>query len=418
MDLNLLLILSRTKSNLIPVVKIIMKESLSEHISLFVFDLFKDNLAPEYLYHNYNHTQQTVEAVEKISKSYDLTSTEQEDLIIAAWLHDTGYVKGYKNHEEESVKIAKTFLGKDFPKDRLELIAKLILSTKVDARHQNIFEDILHDADYINIGKTRFFERASLLRLEWELVDNTNYSELQWAELQLNFIISKNYKTTFCQAKYSEKREENIKNQSEIVEKLKSDLNKLQLKDDSTKAKSTKEGRGIETLYRSVYDNHMNLSSLADTKANIMISVNTIIISLVITLFGSSYTFTGDGISHVRFVFPMLFLVVSSLIAVVFAILSARPTVTSKEKYELSNKTSSALFFGNFAQLTLNEFISHVKGLKEEKESLYTSMSTDIYHLGVVLVRKYKLLAWSYNVFMGGLILCGVSFLVIVIFSS
>ena len=418
MDLNLFIILRHTKSNLIPLVKIIMKESLTDHISLFVFDLFKDNLAPEYLYHNYNHTQQTVEAVEKISKGYDLTSTEQEDLLIAAWLHDTGYVKGYKNHEEESVKITKTFLGKDFPKDRLESIAKLILSTKVDARHQNILEDILHDADYINIGKTRFFERAALLRLEWELVDKTSYSELEWAELQLNFIISKNYKTTYCQAKNSEKREENIKNQSEIVDKLKSDLNKLQSKDDSTKAKSTKEGRGIETLYRSVYDNHMNLSSLADTKANIMISVNTIIISLVITLFGSSYTFTGDGISHVRFVFPMLFLVVSSLVAVVFAILSARPTVTSKEKYELSNKTSSALFFGNFAQLTLNEFISHVKGLKEEKESLYTSMSTDIYHLGVVLVRKYKLLAWSYNVFMGGLILCGVSFLVIVIFSS
>jgi len=417
-DLNLLIILRQIKSNLIPLVKIIMKESLTDHISLFVFDLFKDNLAPEYLYHNYNHTQQTVEAVEKISKSYDLTSAEQEDLIIAAWLHDTGYVKGYKNHEEESVRIAKTFLGKDFPKDRLELIAKLILSTKVDARHQNILEDILHDADYINIGKTRFFERAALLRLEWELVDKTNYSELEWAELQLNFIILKNYKTTYCQAKYSEKREENIKNQSEIIDKLKSDLNKLQSKDDSTKAKSTKEGRGIETLYRSVYDNHMNLSSLADNKANIMISVNTIIISLVITLFGSSYTFTGDGITHVRFVFPMLFLVVSSLIAVVFAILSARPTVTSKEKYELSNKTSSALFFGNFAQLSLNEFISHVKGLKEEKESLYSSMSTDIYHLGVVLVRKYKLLAWSYNVFMGGLILCGVSFLVIVIFSS
>lgn len=415
MDLNLF---SQLKSNLIPLAKRIMKESLTDHLSLFVFDLFKENLDSEYLYHNYNHTQQTVEAVQKIAKSYDLSDAEQEDLVIAAWLHDTGYTKGYKNHEEESVKITKAFLGKDFPKDRLELIVKLILSTKVDARHQNILEDILHDADYINIGKKSFFERAALLRIEWELVDKTTYTELEWSEVQLNFIISKNYKTTYCQAKYGEKREENIKKQREIIDKLKADLNKLQLKDESIKAKATKEGRGIETLYRSVYDNHMNLSSLADNKANIMISVNTIIISLVITLFGSSYTFTGDGISHVRFVFPMLFLVISSLVAVVFAILSARPTVTSKEKYELSNKTSSALFFGNFAQLSLDEFITHVKGLKEEKENLYSSMSTDIYHLGVVLVRKYNLLKWSYNVFMGGLVLCGVSFLVIVIFSS
>ncbi|TKB98750.1 Pycsar system effector family protein [Pedobacter cryophilus] len=395
-----------------------MKESLIDHISVFVFDLFKEKLSTNYLYHNYIHTQQTVEAAEKIAKGYDINSTEKEDLLIAAWMHDTGYTKGYKNHEEESVKIAEGFLGKDFPKARLELIKALILSTKVDEKHANILEEILHDADYINIGKSNFFERAELLRFEWELVYEKTYTDLEWAQVQLDFIISKNFKTTYAQAKYGDKREKNIQQQKEVVEKLKSDQFKLQTKEDSTKLKANKEGRGIETLYRSVYDNHMNLSALADNKANIMISVNTIIISLVITLFGSSYTFTGEGITHVRFVFPMLFLVISSLVAVVFAILSARPNITSKEKYELSNKTSSALFFGNFAQLSLNEFVSHVKGLKDEKESLYSSMSTDIYHLGVVLVKKYKLLTWSYNIFMTGLILCGVSFLVIVIFSS
>ena len=395
-----------------------MKESLIDHISLFVFDLFKEKLSTNYLYHNYIHTQQTVKAVEKIAKGYGLNSVEKEDLLIAAWMHDTGYTNGYKNHEEESAKIAEEFLGKDFPKARLELIKVLILSTKVDEKHNNILEEILHDADYINIGKSNFFERAELLRFEWELVYKKTYTDLEWAQVQLDFIVSKNFKTTYAQAKYGDKREINIKQQRETIEKLKNDQFKLQSKEDSTKLKANKEGRGIETLYRSVYDNHMNLSALADNKANIMISVNTIIISLVITLFGSSYTFTGEGITHVRFVFPMLFLVISSLVAVVFAILSARPTITSKEKYELSNKTSSALFFGNFAQLSLNEFVSHVKGLKEEKETLYESMSTDIFHLGVVLVKKYKLLTWSYNVFMGGLILCGISFLVIVIFSS
>ena len=395
-----------------------MKESLVDHISLFVFDLFKENLSTNYLYHNYIHTQQTLKAAEKIAKGYNLNNTEKEDLLIAAWMHDTGYTKGYKNHEEESVKIAEGFLGKDFPKARLELIKALILSTKVDEQHSNLLEEILHDADYINIGKTNFFERAELLRFEWELVYQKTYTDLEWAQVQLDFIISKNFKTTYAQAKYGDKREKNIQRQKEVIEKLKTDQFKLQSKEDSTKLKANKEGRGIETLYRSVYDNHMNLSALADNKANIMISVNTIIISLIITLFGSSYTFTGEGITHVRFVFPMLFLVISSLIAVVFAILSARPNITSKEKYELSNKTSSALFFGNFAQLSLNEFVNHVKGLKQEKETLYESMSTDIFHLGVVLVKKYKLLTWSYNIFMTGLILCGVSFLVIVIFSS
>jgi hypothetical protein len=113
----------------------------------------------------------------------------------------------------------------------------------------------------------------------------------------------------------------------------------------------------------------------------------------------------------------MAFLVISSLLSVVFAILSARPNITSKEKFELDNKNSSILFFGNFAQIQINEFVNHIKELKKEKEELYDSMTVDIYHLGVVLVRKYKLLTTSYNIFMGGLVVCAVGFLLIMLLS-
>ena len=157
---------------------------------------------------------------------------------------------------------------------------------------------------------------------------------------------------------------------------------------------------------------------MADQKANIMISINTIVVSVIITLFGSGYTFAdSSGFQHMRFVFPMLLLVISSLVSVTFAILSARPNITTKEKYELTNKSSSILFFGNFAQLELKDFVEQIKELKDEKSELYDSMSVDIYHLGGVLVRKYKLLTWSYNIFMVGLILCAVGFVGIIIYS-
>jgi hypothetical protein len=113
----------------------------------------------------------------------------------------------------------------------------------------------------------------------------------------------------------------------------------------------------------------------------------------------------------------MAFLLLTSLLAVVFAILSARPNVTTKEKYELSKKDSSILFFGNFAQLQLREFVDRIKELKEAKEELYDSMSIDIYYLGSVLVRKYNFLSWSYNIFMFGMVICAVGFMVIMLFS-
>ncbi len=389
-----------------------------EDISNYVFKLFKEELPENFIYHNFIHTEQTVNAVEKISAECDLSDEEKENLIIAAWFHDTGYTRDREAHEKESVKIAHKFLDEILTENRFKQIEKLILSTKNGAEQKDLSEEILHDADFVNIGKKKFMERAELLRCEWEKINNMTYSDLEWAELQLNFLISKKFKTTAAVSIYGNNREKNIKKLRQSIEELKTDQYKLQLKEDGVKAKTNKEGRGIETLYRSVYGYHMNLSSMADQKANIMISINTIVVSVIITLFGSGYTFAEIGsFQHVRFVFPMAFLVISSLVSVTFAIISARPNVTTKEKFELNNKSSSILFFGNFAQLQLKEFVDHIRTLKDQKDELYDSMTIDIYHLGGVLVRKYKLLKWSYNIFMIGLIVCAISFLVIMVYS-
>lgn len=391
---------------------------LIDDIAKYVFDLMNDQLSDDCVYHNFRHTEQTAEACIELTENIELEQTEKEDIIIAAWFHDIGYIKDYKNHEEESVIIAREYLKNKLPEDRIKNIEGLILSTKVNTELKTLSEEILHDADYINIGKKSFPQRAELLRVEWENLMKKEFNDVEWAQQQLDFLIRKKYKTIYAIRKYGERRDKNIKKQRERIEKSKTDLYKQHLKEESVKVKAQKEGRGIETLYRSVYDYHINLSSIADTKANIMISINTIIVSIIITLFGSGYTFTGSGtFTSVRFVFPMSFLVISSVLSVVFAILSARPNITTKEKFELKNKNSSILFFGNFAQLQISDFVNHIRELKNEKEDLYESMTVDIYHLGAVLVRKYKLLTWSYNIFMGGFVLCALGFLVIMLFS-
>ncbi|WP_256008927.1 Pycsar system effector family protein [Desertivirga xinjiangensis] len=386
----------------------------------FVFNLFREKLQSDYVYHNYKHTLQTTKACKELAEAYNLTSRDYEILMLAALFHDTGYTEVYKGHEEASVRILKEFLGNDYPLEDLKKIEELILSTSALHTPNGTLQEILHDADYINIGKKKFSQRAELLRIEWERVLGKTYSDLEWAEEQLNFLICKSYITEEAILKYDGTREENIRIQREKIELLRIEGEKLKAKLDKTSPenKVQKEGRGIETLYRSLYEYHINLSSIADNKANIMISINTIIISLVITLFGSGYTFSGQNeFGSLRFVIPMAVLLITSLLAVVFAVLSSRPNVTSKERYELKKKDSSILFFGNFAQLHLHEFVNRIKELKKEKEELYDSMSIDIYHLGAVLVKKYRLLSWSYNIFMGGLVLCAVGFVVIMLFS-
>lgn len=379
----------------------------------YVFNLFKDKLPGDYVYHNYNHTAETAKACKKLSKSYNLTSRDYEVLMLAAIFHDTGYITTYDNHEEESVKFMKEYLTGNYSDDDISEIESLILSTKYRTVPDGSLQEILHDADYINLGSKNFDHRADLLRIEWERILQKTYSEEEWAQIQLQFLLDTQFKTEDAVLNYNEQKELNILKQRGKIDKFTKESSKAQ-----SKAKPVKDGRGIETLYRSVYDYHISLTSIADNKANMMISINTIIISIVITLFGTGFTFSSQSeFGSVRFVFPMAFLLLTSLLAVVFAILSARPNVTTKEKYELTKKDSSILFFGNFAQLQLREFVDKIKELKQQKDELYDSMSIDIYYLGSVLIKKYNFLSWSYNIFMFGMVICAVGFVIIMLFS-
>ena len=380
-----------------------------------VFNLFKDKLPGDFVYHNYNHTAETVKACKKLSKSYNLTSRDYEVLLLAALFHDTGYITAYDNHEQESVKFMKEYLKGNYAEEDIREMESLILSTKYRTVPDGSLQEILHDADYINLGSKNFDHRADLLRIEWERILQKTYAEEEWAQVQLQFLLDTQFKTEDAVLKFNEQREQNILNQRSKIDKF---ANKEKKAGEEQKLKPVKDGRGIETLYRSVYAYHISLTSIADNKANMMISINTIIISIVITLFGTGFTFSsGNGFSSVRFVFPMAFLLLTSLLAVVFAILSARPNVTTKEKYELNKKDSSILFFGNFAQLQLREFVDKIKALKDQKDELYDSMTVDIFYLGSVLVRKYNYLSWSYNIFMFGMVFCAVGFVVIMLFS-
>jgi HD superfamily phosphodiesterase len=56
-----------------------------------------------YFYHDCSHTLEVVSAVKELSIAEKLSPLESEMVIIAAWFHDTGYIKGAENHENESV---------------------------------------------------------------------------------------------------------------------------------------------------------------------------------------------------------------------------------------------------------------------------------------------------------------------------
>lgn len=159
--------------------------------------------------------------------------------------------------------------------------------------------------------------------------------------------------------------------------------------------------RGIETMFRTSYRVHMDLSSLADTKANIMISVNGLIIS--ITLGALAPRIASSPILLI----PMGVLVVGCLAALIYAVLAARPRVSSTPVTLADIETNSAniLFFGNFVNMPEDDFVDGMVDLMQRTDHLYTNMIRDLYGLGQVLQRKFRLLRVSYDLFMVALVL-------------
>jgi len=380
----------------------------------YVTELFKEKLPEDLLYHNLSHTYEVAEISKELGEDSGLTEVDLEVLQIAAWFHDTGYIKKYSGHEAESVKYAQGFLEEiDYPKERQQVVVRLIESTVNGHKPKDLMEELLKDADIAHIGRKRFFRKGELLRVELENYLDERYSELEWEKKQYQFLINNHFITEAAKKEYAKRRVKNIKKQRKNIVKAR----KV-----TTRTRTGKDlGRGIDTLYRANYRNHINLSAIADGKANMMISINTIMISVIVTLSGASLSISKSYIvENLRFTVPIFILLLGALASVVFAVLSARPKITSKhvDMEKVKENKISLLYFGNFLGIPKKEFVDYLNKLKADQERLYDSMSIDLYNLGQVLQEKYRLLTISYNIFMTGLSLTVIAFIIIFVYTN
>lgn len=167
--------------------------------------------------------------------------------------------------------------------------------------------------------------------------------------------------------------------------------------------------RGISDMFRTSYRNHIELSAIADNKSNIMISINGIAISIMIASVSSQLDTTS------WLLLPAAVLMVTCLLSMVYAVLAARPRV-SNHKVTLEHvrsDRSNILFFGNFQNMDQDDYVTGMEELMADSDRLYKTMARDLHTLGKVLSKKFALLRRAYNIFMTGLILSVLSFLIV-----
>lgn len=175
--------------------------------------------------------------------------------------------------------------------------------------------------------------------------------------------------------------------------------------------KSKKAERGRETLFRVTYSHQSKLIQIADYKANIIITVSTMIISAIIAIIGYGSVSGHFGTYDFHFIIPVSLIVLSCLGSLVFAIQAARPKLIKSSKESAAGHKTSILFFGVIADYTQPAYLEKMKTLLDAGDELYEHMTIDIYYQGLILKRKYNLLVYAYQMMMWGFVISVLIFL-------
>lgn len=391
----------------------------------FVTNLLTKELNPNFTYHNLNHTKMVVEGAIVIGNGENLSDEDMEILVLAAWFHDTGYVNTKEDHEEESVRIATEFLEQSNVHEyKISQVANCILATKVNALPKEKLHMVIRDADMFHLSKDDYENYLDDLRKEFLLLDDKTYSDLEWNHLNLNFLNNHEFYTDFARKLIFEKKEVLMKVLKKKIKKMDKEVDSRLIRDLGISAEELKvlkkkllkvEGipeKGIETMFRLTSKNHIELSGMADSKANIMISINTIIISVLL----GSLMQKLDSNPHL--IPPTIVLLIVTLTSIVYSVLSLRPNITSGKfkKEDIANQDTNLLFFGNFHKMKREDYHWGMNRLMENANFLYSNLIDDIFFLGIVLAKKYNFLRTAYNIFMYGIIIAVIFFVIAILF--
>ena len=381
--------------------------SIVSKAEVFATDKLTGNTNPNYLYHNLRHTQRVVDSTKELIEGENIKDNESELLLVAAWFHDLGYTITYHNHEEHSCKLAKEFLTENnYPTPFIEQVCSLIMATKKNYSPANELEKIMRDADSSHFHIKNFMATTELLREELSLLGIQSNTPVDWREENIKLLRTKHrFYTDYAIRTWQKGKDKNIKR----LIKAKKKNNEL-VKKENLKAhfKGELPDRGIQTLYRVTLQSHLKLSDIADTKANILLSVNAIIVSMAL----ANLVPKLDNPSNDYLFYPTFLFIVFSVVSMVMSIIATRPNVTSGQftEEEVTSKKVNLLFFGNFHKMKLEEYNWAMTELIKDKDYIYSSLTKDLYFLGIVLERKYRILRWTYTVFMTGMIISVIVF--------
>jgi len=377
----------------------------------YISALLAEKLPSTIIFHNFNHTLLLKKYAETIGERTDLTSDEMNILRICALFHDSGYVNSYKQFNEESIIIASAYLAEhEVDQKTIDHITEIIRACKLPQNPKDKIAEVLCDAGMMYIASDDGIEQFDLLYDETALQNPKFHKRAVFERACIDFFATHTYFTEYGKTILQPGKEAAARRLSERIKRRKL----IENKKETSGKKNISYSRGVETMLRITARNQINLNSIADNKSNILISVNAIIISIIITMLAGNIGNMGQDIV------PILVFLVICLITIIIAILSTRPILLNKKftEEDIKQKNVDLIFFGNFIKMEYEDYVKALKEMMKDDDHLYSTLITNQYSLGKILSQKFRLVKIAYNVFMVGIIITVAVFLLNLLFTN
>jgi hypothetical protein len=388
-----------------------MQKNMVHAAASFVRKFYDEHQDARLVFHNYQLAHQTAALVVEIAQADHISAEETEAAALAAWFLPLGLSLDYRHPLTASLQeMGRFFLIHPYPDaQRIKVVQTLqtIGNTQPPASAE---ERLLNDAFFIAAYLIDSENRSALLKLEWKLVEKREFKKMDWLELRIQQLLKIKLQKHYSKLTY----EPQLAQQLLALTEEQSKAEKKQIKKgDKTRFQYAEEpdtARQAQSFFRINYRNHINLSSIADNKANIMISVNAILISVMI----SFLSYRNAAATNPMILLPVVIFLVTGLASLIFAVLSARPKVTNLNSKTGLSKTEivrNVVFFGNFVPLSVDDYEEAMDTVFRDSELYIGNLTRDLYFLGKVLDKKYRFLTASYNIFMVGFVATVITFL-------
>ena len=185
-------------------------------VDQYIRALFRDELPAGIKYHNAEHTlhptRGVVAVANRIALAEKISENDRELLIVAAYFHDTGYIREYDRNEPIAARMAGRILKLiGYKPADIKKVQKMILATDLARKPQNLVEKILCDADLDHLGRDDFFKRDGKLRKGRGARGIDVSDETKWYKGTLDLITKHKYYTKSQILLREEKKQKNIK---------------------------------------------------------------------------------------------------------------------------------------------------------------------------------------------------------------